>query len=135
MEQILSKVSPLRRVGFFAELVGREHAPRLKGAREKLDVATAAAMVAYLRSGKMLSVGAGSFDDVLEPSHRRVVPIGVLTDGKWMWRSDLAYYVERYRVELPSEFVEDARQRSWRAPMIPDAELPSLEARALIAEP
>lgn len=58
-----------------------------------------------------------------------------LTDGTWLWRSDLAYYVERYLVGVPADLVEHARRQSWRAPTIADSELLMLEARALIHAP
>jgi len=28
-----------------------------------------------------------------------------MSDGKYQWRSDIIYYVEKYDLELPEEFV------------------------------
>jgi len=30
----------------------------------------------------------------------------LVSDGSWIWRLDLVYFVEKYGVELPSEFLE-----------------------------
>lgn len=32
-----------------------------------------------------------------------------MSDGYWVWRADLAYYVERYRVALDPVFIADVR--------------------------
>ncbi len=36
-----------------------------------------------------------------------VIPGGssLLTDGEWVWRQDLAYFVQKYRVGLPDDFL------------------------------
>ena len=31
-----------------------------------------------------------------------------LTDGEYHWRSDITYYVEKYNMRLPQEFIERA---------------------------
>jgi hypothetical protein len=40
----------------------------------------------------------------------------VLTDGQYAWPSDLAYYVERYHVRLPDDFVSVIAAHGWRVP-------------------
>jgi hypothetical protein len=32
-----------------------------------------------------------------------------MSDGDWVWRQDLAYFVERYRIRLPEEFLRHVR--------------------------
>lgn len=34
-------------------------------------------------------------------------------DGTWAWYGDLAYYVEKYHVRLPNEFIEHMKMNNW----------------------
>lgn len=106
----------LRPVGFFPEhrnvivygpslldLVSREPHP------EESHI------VSYLSNGVTYSCVMANAHDALHPE----VPIGpmhVLTDGIWAWPQYLAYYVQRYHISLPAEFLEHARRREWRPP-------------------
>ena len=38
------------------------------------------------------------------------------TDGVYAWPDALAYYVERYQVELPPEFESHMAKSEWRMP-------------------
>ena len=44
-----------------------------------------------------------------------VAPQELRTDGEWVWLGDLAYYVEKYAVDLPQEFLEHMARREWIA--------------------
>jgi hypothetical protein len=56
-----------------------------------------------------------------------------MTDGTWVWPSDLAFYVERYHVELPTDFVEHVRSCGWNPPQLSDDELIAAE-RSYLSE-
>ena len=45
-----------------------------------------------------------------------------ITDGKWIWPSSLAYYVETYDLGLPADFLEDMANNDWSVP--PDTKVP-----------
>ena len=62
-------------------------------------------IVNYLRSGRKIAAAAGSFKDALTGS---VIPTEALvfTDGTYVWQSDLTYYVEKYNLTLPGQFVK-----------------------------
>lgn len=45
-----------------------------------------------------------------------------LTDGVWIWPWELPYYLMRYNLELPSEFVGHAIANNWMIPQL-DSEI------------
>jgi hypothetical protein len=69
-------------------------------------------LAAYLRSRACVAVAAGLARDVLGPANGIIGTLAILTDGVYAWPSDLAYYVEKHHLELPSEFVAHVAKRS-----------------------
>ena len=59
----------------------------------------------YLRNGIPVIDIMGASIDPLDQSI--VMPGGpsLVSDGDWVWRQDLAYFVEKYKVRLPKDFV------------------------------
>ncbi|MCT7325480.1 hypothetical protein [Ralstonia mojiangensis] len=63
------------------------------------------AVVTYLQSGvpvfDVMEASVDPFDKSVQ------IPGGpsLISDGFWIWRNDLAYFVEKYRVGLPEEFI------------------------------
>jgi hypothetical protein len=51
------------------------------------------------------------------------------TDGVWVWPGTLSFYVEKYRVELPPDFIERMAALDWTCPKL------SAEERAALARP
>jgi hypothetical protein len=77
----------------------------------------------YLRSGQILAVPMGAdlpdwFDRPAranpEIAGRRVGGVTPMTDGVWFWPAGLIYFIEKYNVMVPREFVEHAARQSWR---------------------
>lgn len=62
-------------------------------------------IVQYLKTAPAISAAAASMKDVLTNQYtgRELL---VHTDGEFLWRSDVTYYVEKYDMELPTEFVK-----------------------------
>jgi hypothetical protein len=77
----------------------------------------------YLRSGHRLAVTLGAnLPDWLDRSHKAnpvldgqviggATPLG---DGVWFWYAGLIYFVEKYNVRLPAEFVRHAAEHGWQ---------------------
>ncbi len=94
-------------VGIFRELRSdlSQSLPSIHEEAGRLDV------VAAERIKTHLNIGIGVFDvmeAVRDPfDNARYIPGGssLISDGEWVWRQDLASFVERYRVGLPNEFV------------------------------
>jgi hypothetical protein len=77
----------------------------------------------YLRSGLILGVTMGAdLTDWLDRS-RKANPLidghpeggtTEMTDGVWFWYAGLIYFIERYNLRVPDEFVEHAARNNWR---------------------
>lgn len=118
----------VREVGFFAELRhGRPDGPSLRAAVRPTGDPSEDQLVSYLRSGPTLATTGQMASDVLAGDDVPVAPLAVLTDGAWIWPADLAYYVERYHVRLPEEFVQHAAARGWTPPALTHEELVAVE--------
>ncbi|MEZ4399058.1 MAG: hypothetical protein R3B06_03520 [Kofleriaceae bacterium] len=103
----------LKTAGFFRELIhGDEGGASLIDLRQAVALMGEGRIVEYLRKGVPLIVSPGVVYDVLDGEG----PIGtgaILTDGEWAWPDDLAYYLEKYHVALPEDFVNWVVERGY----------------------
>ena len=60
-------------------------------------------VVQYTRS-EVIAAAPANVRDVLNPEVK-IPELLLMSDGKYQWRSDIIYYVEKYDLELPEEFV------------------------------
>jgi hypothetical protein len=107
----------VRTIGLFAEIgpsrpeVYRESiydAVRPDAEPEEEDICE------YLNSGiPLFDVMESTRDVISGDSYIKGGP-SLLTDGTWVWREDLQYYVKRYHVALPEEFIRHARESGFR---------------------
>lgn len=44
----------------------------------------------------------------------------LMTDGEWVWSVDLVYYLSRYHIALPADFLDHVRKSGYQAPRVPD---------------
>jgi hypothetical protein len=116
-EEPAASTNMLRYVGYFYELGYDDHpnAPRLSEARGKRPAQHKAEVVRYLKSGKTLIYSPGIATDVFDDSATSDTP-SIVTDGTYAWRKEIAYYVDRYDIELPSEFEAHMRANDWKVP-------------------
>lgn len=63
------------------------------------------AVAAYLGACGVLAVDECADVDALSPDSGEPVPVGIATDGTFAWPLHLEYYVRRYGVKLPDEFL------------------------------
>ena len=103
-----------RTVGKLREL-GDDDAPPLATARGTRSDDNLAAVVAYLRAGKLLVMSPGLVKDPLD-AESLAGKRSMRTDGVYAWSDALAYFVERYRIELPAEFERHMATRQWAMP-------------------
>ena len=81
-------------------------------------------VVSYLRAGHPLIDMMDVQKDVFDRSQPSIMNgSSILTDGDWLWREDLAYYVRKHNVMLPDEFLESIRQRNYVVPEVDEAVL------------
>ena len=107
----------LKLVGNFQELGYDDdpHAPRLAGARGRRPLDHKGDVVRYLKSGKMFIFSPGIEEDIFETG-KLADTCSIVTDGTFMWQKQIAYYVEHYDVELPTDFEAHMRANGWRVP-------------------
>lgn len=108
----------IRVVGVFRELVGASNQD-LPGAKElvgKLSQDLVNRVLDYLNEGQpLVDVMQANLDPI--DGHTRI-PGGpsLETDGQWVWRNDLRYFVEKYRLGLPVEFLAHVAERRKLSP-------------------
>jgi hypothetical protein len=88
-------------------------------------------VVAYLRAGHGLIAMMDVQDDFFDRSQQVLSGSSVSTDGDWLWRDDLAHYVQRHNVTIPDEFLRLIRERHY---IVPDVDEAVLDAAADEAE-
>ena len=62
-------------------------------------------VIEYMRKSKVIAVAPAIVRDVIHPEIK-IPELFLMSDGKYEWRSDIIYYVEKYDMELPEEFVQ-----------------------------
>ena len=73
-------------------------------------------VVGYLESGHLLIDMMDVQNDWFEPDQQIVNGPAVQTDGEWFWRRDLAHYVARHHVAVPTELLDKIRQSDYTVP-------------------
>jgi hypothetical protein len=113
-----SERMPIKVAGSFRELShGIEDCGSLAAAVSDHPSQDEDRIIEYLNNGVTSAVAPCIVSDVLQPSSEIFIgPLTTLTDGVWEWPSDLAYYVEKYHVRLPKEFVAHMREAGWQIP-------------------
>ena len=100
-------------VGLFREL-GRgidNSAQSIHEVAGLFSAATAGIVAEYLRSGVPVFDVMQSTIDPFDSSKSINGGPSLYTDGVWVWRNDLAYFVENYHVLLPSDFLSHALEK------------------------
>ena len=106
-------------IGFFKELpYGEKFGTSLKEATSKFSGADIGKVSSYLKSGVAFVVAPGISRDILSGNNEIIGGLALLTDGIFLWPSDLAYYVENYQIDLPSELVTHMKANDWKIPAV-----------------
>jgi hypothetical protein len=70
----------------------------------------------YLLAGHDLFSVMGSSEDVLGSGQTILGGDSICSDGEWVWRGDIWFYVRTHHVTLPTEFVERIRYFDYVMP-------------------
>jgi hypothetical protein len=90
----------------------------------------------YVRSGTAIWSEMSAGPDVLNPEAPGMPDVGSLaTDGTWLWREDLPYYIATYHVMLPGDFLEHVRSLHHTAPKPPESRLIEIPVEDLGIDP
>lgn len=117
----MTEADPLKEVGFFRS------ADALSAARTFVEQHWEQAAISYLKQGPAIVVS-GRATDLLDETEG-IGQYQVRTDGEWVWPSTLAYYVAKYHVALPEEFLAHMASRGWQAPELDYEALEELDER------
>ncbi|MFF8014019.1 hypothetical protein [Streptomyces sp. NPDC007929] len=117
----------IRPVGFFSELSpgwGLAETGSIKDAVRPSGEPDENRILEYLRNGQGIWSEMSAGPDVLDPDGPDLPGIGSMyTDGTWIWREDLCYYLATYHVALPDDFVKHIRALDYTAPAVPESRL------------
>lgn len=80
-------------------------------------------IIRYLQNGHDLFNIMGSSDDALGSGEAILGGDSIYSDGEWVWRGDLWFYVRKHHVILPAEFVDRVRKLGHS---VPDKDIPRL---------
>ncbi len=62
-------------------------------------------VIRYMKRCKITAVAPARVTDLINPE-KKISELYMMTDGKYEWRSDVIYYVDKYDMELPEEFIQ-----------------------------
>lgn len=121
----------LKRLGFYREFYPGTGSslPSIHDEVRPTGVAEESAIVEYLRAGNMIAAVMEGMADVIDGELFRGSSgcSSLLTDGVWLWRQDLAHYVERHHVPVPDDFLRFVGESGFRMPVLSDSDLVRLE--------
>lgn len=127
--------APVRSVGFYAELSPGWGMPvdgSIRDAVRSAGEPDEGRIVEYLRRGTGLWSEMSAGPDVLDPEGPVLTGTGSLrTDGTWLWREDLRYYLSTYHLALPAEFLAHVRRLGYAPPPVAEARLTEIVTRDL----
>ena len=72
----------------------------------ELQIANKGIIVRYLTGATTVAALRTFVFDEIEPERRHPMSLTFLSDGQWIWSGVTAYYVERYDVRLPQDFLQ-----------------------------
>ncbi|MET7480947.1 hypothetical protein ABZT17_42390 [Streptomyces sp. NPDC005648] len=105
----------LMRVGFF-ETAADVSAAATSGERPSEELAAR-----YLEQGEVVVAAMQWVDDLLDADSKNICQYSIRTDGVWVWPDSLAYYVRKYHVQLPVEFLSRMESNDWTVGALEDA--------------
>ena len=73
----------------------------------------------------------GAESDVLGSEKFIIGGASAMTDGEWIWREDLRFYVATYHVGLPEDFLASVRASNYRVPTLQIEELRAASKEAM----
>jgi hypothetical protein len=110
----------------FWEFSQNPEARSLRQCISRGDAALQGKVADYLDRARMLSVTTMPVYDVLSDEKTQIGRHGTRTDGVWIWRADLSFYVRTYNILLPSEFTDRAAGFDWIPPAVTDERIDAI---------
>ncbi|MFD1830315.1 contact-dependent growth inhibition system immunity protein [Streptomyces desertarenae] len=91
----------------------------------------------YLRGGREVFASMGVTEDILGSGEIILGGGSVHTDGEWIWRGDLGFYLLKYHLRLPGDFVDKIRTAVSHTLAVGDGKLVELtyEVMRILSSP
>ncbi|XUL89049.1 hypothetical protein ACQ86D_22430 [Streptomyces galilaeus] len=111
----------IEQAGFYRELGGSGDgtAPSLRDAGRSSGEWDEDRLVAYLEASHEIYTAMGAERDVIADDVWITGAGSLVTDGTYVWPTELAYYVQRHHVALLPEFAAHIRARNYVSPEVP----------------
>lgn len=108
----------LKRFGFFADMPKDEAARLLENLQSEQPRPNEQAVLTYLRGGRQLLAIPGLSRNLLNPEKEIIGPPHVFSDGEWVWTADAIFYVEKYHIGVPADFLYRMEHQRWQCPPV-----------------
>ncbi|MFE9538515.1 hypothetical protein [Streptomyces sp. NPDC006691] len=111
----------IEQAGFYRELggPGDRSAPSLRDAARSTGEWDEERLLAYLEASREIYTVMGAERDVIADDLGITGAGSLITDGTYVWPTELAYYVRRHHVALLPEFTAHIRARNYVSPEVP----------------
>src|SRR5262245_32748337 len=116
----------LKRIGYFRELGhGDKEGPSIRACVCSDLHLDEDRIINYLTTAIVLSIVLGISRDYFDLSTIIGAPRN-MTDGVYLWPSDLTHYIKNYHCRIPDDFVDHMRSRGWEPPGSKDIDMEAL---------
>lgn len=121
---IIDEMASIALIGWFSDLPHGDYAaPRVADHTGELAPALGERIAKYLDSGAVISEPGTDTIDPLQEKRPVIGSLRVMTDGEFIWPSDLSYFVRTYGVGLPKQVIEKMHAADWKARPLTDEDL------------
>lgn len=108
----------LRQVGFFHRMPKDQALSLLRRLQSEGPEPNEQLVLAYLKGGTPLFLIPAKTRDLLVDGACLIAAPHVYTDGVWVWTADVAYYVERHHIAVPTELRSRMEANGWMCPQV-----------------
>lgn len=108
----------LRKFGFYDEMPSEVARRLLAESCSEAPQPNESRILAYLKDGVQFLAIPGTVSDLLSDTEVTIGPPHVFTDGTWAWSADVVYYIQKYHIAVPTDFVQFMQHNNWRCPEV-----------------
>ena len=117
----------MRGAGFFREVsYGADDGPSILDHIGRLTGSDKERVLDYLRGGTVIDSLLLVTVDVVDEARPPIGGLSLLSDGEWIWPSDLEHYVELYDCAVPEDFHAHMQRRKWSTTRLTDDEIATI---------
>lgn len=73
-------------------------------------------IIRFLKRGSIYALDMSPIKNPFSPHEKLKCRTGMLSDGVWLWPLEAWYYVLRYHVDVPPDFVDHMQRSDWQPP-------------------